>query len=154
MINGYLYITFLDNLRLCEHSSDVFFTADGEVLAFHDDTVIYKGITAKKEPFDKSDFLKEIEQCSIKYDYYHLTVASLLPILYLQDGIQEVIGFIGNLVKIDERFKTSYTNLGKRLLALGAYKDATLCLKALQEIDPEHREVKEYLERINQMSEK
>ncbi|MFX0078839.1 MAG: serine hydrolase [Candidatus Hermodarchaeota archaeon] len=151
VINGYLYLIFRDNLKLHQHAKNLYFNADGEALIIEKSGLNYKGIPAQKINFDITQFLEGIMQNDTKFDYYYLAVSSLVNILTTLHGFKQALDFIEKIVKIDEEFLENFSNLGKRLYALGKASEAKICFTRLLEINSEHTEAKEMLEQIAQI---
>lgn len=147
-INGYLYLSFRDNLKLYQHVDNRYFTAAAEVLTLGEEELNYRGITAKKIDYDISDLIDEIKHNELKYDYYHLAVMNLVNIWYTLHGLNDTLEFIQELAKIDREFEICFSHLGKRLYAQDLALDAKKCFEKLLEFDPENQAAKEFLQQI------
>jgi hypothetical protein len=148
VINGYLYLSFNDNLKLQQYNNEIYFTADGEVLILGKNELIYKGIRANKVEFDATQFIQNVANNDIKFDYYKLAVSNLTYIQYTLNGFRAALNFIELVVQIDTEFNNNFVSFGKRLYALGKKQEAKTCFKRVLEIDQNHKEAKDMIANI------
>ncbi|HUT82779.1 MAG TPA: serine hydrolase domain-containing protein [Candidatus Bathyarchaeia archaeon] len=148
VINGYLYLIFRDNLKLLYHQNNLYFTVDGEALILKEGELNYKGISATKIDFKMIQFVKEISQNEIKFDFYYMAVSNLVRILHNLRGLKQTLDFMEKIILIDKKFINNFVSFGKQLYAIGELQNAKIYLIKLLEFDSENTEIKEILELI------
>jgi CubicO group peptidase (beta-lactamase class C family) len=145
--NGYLYVSFGNNLKLHHHKKDTYFTADGEALVFRKDAANFKGIPAKKINLDADQVIQTIRLNNGNLDAYSITIESVANVLYVTRGISQALSFIERATAVDGRFKTAYDVLGRRLYATGKFVEAQKCFRRLLDIDAADKSVAEMLQK-------
>ncbi len=136
--NGYLYVTFGDNLKVKHYKDNLFFTADGELLILHNDELNFMGIPAKKIDLDIDQVINVIKSDKNNLDAYYITAITLVHILIATDRISEAISFAERVVEIDESFKIIYSRVGDKMYTFGKYKEAHQLFTKLTEIDTQN----------------
>ncbi|MCW3980342.1 MAG: beta-lactamase family protein [Candidatus Bathyarchaeota archaeon] len=148
IINGYLYLTFDDNLKLHHYRDDVYFTADGEALILQKNALNFKGILAQKIDLNIEQVIEAIKLNRYNLDSYYITAKSLANVVNATQGFDEALSFIKRAVDTDNSFKIIYSMLGKRLYAMGKLKEAQECFTRLMTIDSEDKNAAEMLMKI------
>lgn len=148
IINGYLYLTFDDNLKLQHYRDNVYFTADGEALSLQSEALNFKGIQARRINLDIDQIIETVKQNRHNLDAYYVTAKSLANVLHTTHGSDAAFNFIKRVVDIDKSFKVIYSRLGRRLYALGQLKEAHKCFTRLMRIDSKDENALEMLRKI------
>ena len=134
VLNGHLYLIQEDCLNLNHAENNLYFTADGEAILLEKESLLYRNIPAPKTDLDFDQLIESIRMDEIKYDRYRGT-SDLVTILNAMQGFGETLSFIEKLVGIDSDFKIHYSQLGKKLYALGKIEDSLTCFTKLLELD-------------------
>ncbi len=146
--NGYLYLTFDDDLKLQYYGDNLYFTADGEALTLQTDSLNFKGIQAQKIDLDIEQIIETIKLNRHNLDAFYITAKSLANALIATHGLGEAFKFIKRAVDVDTSFGIIYSMIGRRLYALGKLKEAQKCFTRLMRIDSKDRNALEMLRRI------